>query len=469
MNICPGLVVAGLSGDGGKTLVTLGLAATWANFGWKVAPFKKGPDYIDAAWLTLAAGRPCRNLDTFLMKDDTIRDSWRRWCLDADAAIIEGNRGLFDGMDVEGSHSTATLAKLLDIPVLLVVDATKMTRTVAALVKGVQAMDPDLNLMGIILNRIGGDRHEKIARESIERFCGIPVLGAIRRLKGKRAKILPGRHLGLITTDEHPEAQKAIDVAREVIEEYLDLDRIFSMAKEHAEKKQGLDQKQKEISKPVNRENLRIGIVRDAAFPFYYPENIEALQSRGAEVVEISALNDRHLPDNLDALYVGGGFPETHSERLSGNSEFLKSLHLNAERGLPIYAECGGLMLLTESIEFDGVKRPMSGILPVQVGWSRIPAGHGYTFGKIEKENPFYPIGTIIKGHEFHHSLIEESENLPETVLRLEKGNGVGEGRDGFVKNNVLALYTHVHSAGIPEWADGMIRAASIYKQKKEV
>lgn len=460
MSDCPGIVAAGLSGDSGKTLVALGLAAAWAKQGLAVAPFKKGPDFIDAAWLTLAASAPCRNLDSYLMAESTIRESWARATRGADVGVIEGNRGVFDGVDAEGSHSTAALAKLLNLPLLLVVDATKMTRTTAALVLGVKTLDPDLRLAGVVLNRVAGKRHARVAREAIESVTGVPVVGVIPKLSDQG--MIPGRHLGLVTTDEFPEARDAIARAAEVVEEHLDLERIFEIAGGKRTFEPGGDQSS-DVQKAKGE--LRIGVVRDAAFPFYYPENLEALEAHGAEVVPVSALRDAQLPDGLHALYIGGGFPETHAEQLAANRPFLDALNQAASRGLPIYTECGGLMLLTESIEYENQSYPMSQVLPVRIGWSKKPSGHGYTRGIIDRENLFYPVGIEITGHEFHHSRLEEGQHLPGTVMAMEKGTGVGGGRDGFIVNNVLALYTHVHAAGLPAWAEGMIRAAKRYRE----
>jgi len=456
----PGIVVAGLSGDSGKTLLSLGLAAVWRRQGLTVAPFKKGPDYIDAAWLTLAAGRFCRNLDSYLMTADTICETWRNGVQQADIGLVEGNRGIFDGVDVQGSHSTAELAKLLQIPVLLVVDATKMTRTTAALVMGVRALDPDLKLAGVVLNRIGGVRHASVAADAIEAYADVPVLGVVPRLRG--GELIPGRHLGLVTTDEHPATSEAVARAADVVEEHLDLDQLLQIAGCADRTGRGKRTKPGEADDHPPR-IVRIGVLRDAAFPFYYPENLESLEKHGAELVRISALSDQQLPEGLNALYIGGGFPETHSRQLSGNRSFLASLRTEAENGLPIYAECGGLMLLAESIDYDGTTSPMSGVLPIRIGWSAKPAGHGYVRGVVDRDNPFYPVGTEIAGHEFHHSHVRNPEGAA-SVVSLNRGTGIGGGRDGLVRWNTLALYTHVHAAGLAEWSRGMIRAAKSYR-----
>ncbi|MBD3167802.1 cobyrinate a,c-diamide synthase [bacterium] len=458
---CPAITVAGLGGDSGKTLVSLGLAAAWTQAGHRVAPFKKGPDYIDAAWLSLAAGVPCRNLDTFLMEQETILSTWSRAVKAARFALTEGNRGLYDGLNAEGSHSTAELAKLTGSPVLLVVNVTKMTRTTAAIVLGAKLLDPDVDLLGVVLNNVGGKRHQRVATEAVEAATGVPVIGAIPRIRDEETMI-PGRHLGLITTDEHPEAQCAIETARSAVEEHLDLPKLEMLMRERTVE---VGTSRDETATPTERhagDSVRIGVIRDAAFPFYYPENLEALEARGAKLVTVSALNDEALPDGLHALYVGGGFPETHAERLAANRTFHASLREAADKGLPIYAECGGLMFLCRSIEWQGRTYDMTGVLPLEIAWTDRPAGHGYTRGMVDAENPFYPVGTELRGHEFHHSRVSEVHgDLREmTTIRLHKGAGVGDHRDGLTRGNVLALYTHIHAAGTPEWADGLIRAA---------
>ncbi|MDP8206449.1 MAG: cobyrinate a,c-diamide synthase [Candidatus Electryonea clarkiae] len=471
--------MAGLSGDSGKSLVALGLAAAWTDQGKKVAPFKKGPDYIDSAWLTLAANHPCRNLDTYLMSKDVILNTWIREGLKADIAVIEGNRGLFDGLDARGSHSTAGLAKIIKVPILLVIDVTKMTRTAAALVLGVKAMDPDISLIGVVLNRVAGKRHEKIIRDAIEKDVGVPVLGAIRKLDNKR--MIPGRHLGLITTDEHPESLEAIETARNAVNEYLDIKLIEKLISENTAGFNDLDSNdlsssERQVTKDIyqnglKKQRVRIGIIRDAAFPFYYPENLESLESEGGELIEISALTDNSLPENLDAIYIGGGFPETHAGKLSANEAFLNSLKEAASKKIPIYAECGGLMLLAREIEYKGQWFPMAGVLPIDVSWSNKPVGHGYVSGKVDKPNLFFPIGTELKGHEFHYSKV----HLPGmkidgvTSISLSRGYGAGDNRDGISIDSTFAGYTHIHASGQPEWAEGIIKAAREYRNRLKI
>ncbi len=313
---CPRLVIAGLGGDTGKTALSVGLCRAWKKQGHRVVPFKKGPDYIDMGWMSRGAGRPCYNLDLFLMNKDQVLSSFSLHTQSADIAVIEGNRGLYDGLDAEGSVSTAEVAKLLQAPVILVVDCTKVTRTVAALVLGCQTLDPAVPIKGVILNRLAGHRHESVIRQSIEQYCHLPVLGAIPKLKNIN---FPGRHLGLVPPQEHPVAEDAIEKAAQTVSEYLDMKQIWQIAGlsapavslRHAP---ALEGREKQVT---------IGVIRDSAFQFYYPENIEALERAGAHIVEFSALTD-DLPSSLDALYIGGGFPETHAEALSANGNSVR-------------------------------------------------------------------------------------------------------------------------------------------------
>lgn len=458
----PRLLIAGLRGGGGKTLISLGLAATWRRQGKVVAPFKKGPDYIDAAWLTRAAGRDCRNLDLFFFPPPVAVRSFREGSHGADLALIEGNRGLFDGMDPEGSYSSGELAKLLKTPVLLVVDATKTTRTVAAQVLGCQTLDPDVPLAGVVLNRVAGTRHESVIRAAVEGICGIPVLGAVPRL-GKDP--LPERHLGLVPPQETEEVDDPLAQAREIAEEYLDLGQILALARKAPNTIQNHEGAE---AGPTGTEptqpRARIGIFQDAAFQFYYPENLEALVASGAEVVEISPLRDDAVPA-VDALYLGGGFPETLAVELSGNRSFMDSLGDMAREGLPIYAECGGAVYLGERLHYEGRVYPLAGVLPVEYGFQRKPRGHGYTVLETVGENPFFPMGESLRGHEFHYTfmLSPDAEQLP-FAFRVHRGYGFDGHHDGLCIGNVLASYTHLHALGAVEWAPALVRAAVRYR-----
>ncbi|MFH1540036.1 MAG: cobyrinate a,c-diamide synthase, partial [bacterium] len=336
----PRLLVAGLRGGSGKTTLTIGLAAALRRRAWGVAPFKKGPDYIDSAWLTLASGRPCRNLDTLLMGEEAVLRSFAANTSASDIALIEGNRGLFDGHDASGTHSSAALARLLKAPVVLVADCSKTTRTIAALIAGCARFEPDLPLAGVVLNQVANSRHEKILIESVETHTDLPVLGALPR---DSSLPLSMRHLGLVPPQEQDGAREAIGRYAELVEQYADVEKIVELAKE-AEALEFDGAPLFETTVPRG-EKPRVGVVLDTAFHFYYPENIEALSANGAEIVEVSAISDPRLPP-LDGLYIGGGFPETQAKALAANEGFRASLKQAIEDGLPVYAECGGAMYL---------------------------------------------------------------------------------------------------------------------------
>jgi len=464
---CPRLVVAALRGGSGKTILSVGIIAAWRELGKKIAPFKKGPDYIDAGWLALAAGRPCYNLDTFLIPKDRVLESFLSQSENSDCAVIEGNRGLFDGIDLEGTTSTAELAKILRAPVVLCLDCTKATRTMAAVVFGCVRFDPEVEIKGVILNRVAGSRHEAILRKSIEHYCGVPVLGAVPKLSRQR---FPERHMGLVPTPEYDLATESIAEISQIAETYLDLDTLADIAQTACRtpfSKPSFEQPLKDVSISHQRHGAaktirrpKIGIIKDSAFQFYYPENIQALISAGAEPVYISPLESRSLPP-VDALYIGGGFPETHAEELAENQRFKSELKALADDGLPVYAECGGLMYLAKELVLKDTAYPMAGVLPVALGLSKRPQGHGYTIIRVEKENPYFNIGMECRGHEFHYSSVlrwwGRDDDLAFTMIR---GTGLLKQKDGIVYKNVLATYTHLHALGVPFWAEAVVRNA---------
>jgi cobyrinic acid a,c-diamide synthase len=453
----PRLVVAGGSGDSGKTLIALGLALWAQEAGLETRCFKKGPDYIDAAWLAWAASRPARNLDTFLMGFPRAVSSFGRHAAPGGVNLVEGNRGLYDGLDAAGGHSTAELAKALNAPVLLVVNAAKTTRTAAAWVLGCQKLDPGVEIGGVVLNYVAGARHEKVVRESIESICGVPVLGVVP--KAPNDLLLPERHLGLVTPEEHPALDQLRANIAGLLQGRMDYARILELAR-----------KAPAFAAPVQAQEhrsdgagLRVGYLRDSALTFYYPENLEGLAAAGAELIPISALTAPALPAGLHALYIGGGFPETHAAALSGNHRFLRSLQDAARRGLPVYAECGGLMLLSKAIRWQGRRFEMAAVLPFEVEVLAKPQGHGYTELTVDGANPFFPRGMAIKGHEFHYSRILLNGETPRTACAVGRGTGCFGGRDGVVAGNVFAGYTHLHALATPEWVHGMISAARRY------
>ena len=438
-------------------MVSVGLIGALKNRSKGVTPFKKGPDYIDAGWMSKAAGQPCYNLDPYLMTPKAIAATFQSRILGSAFAVVEGNRGIFDGVNAEGEFSTAELALQLDLPVLLVVNCSKTTRTVAALVLGCQAFDPRIRYAGVILNQIATSRHESIIRQSLEKYTDLPVLGIMPRLK---QDIFPMRHLGVTPHQEYAEAGEAVDRLAALAENHFDLDAIIVGMREviPLPPESGIHAAPK----------LTIGVLRDAAFQFYYEENLEALRTAGAKLVMINALSSRELPPDLDGLYIGGGFPETSARQLADNISFRQSIRERIDAGLPVYAECGGLIFLGRSILLQGQEYPLAGVFPVTFALSAQPQAHGYSTFTVEKANSFYPVGARIKGHEFRYSMVHQWDGMTEDlVLNMKRGAGFYGGRDGLVKNNVLALYTHVMASGTPQWVEGFIAAAQRFSKCK--
>ncbi|MBW1708523.1 MAG: cobyrinate a,c-diamide synthase [Deltaproteobacteria bacterium] len=461
MNLpCPRLVVAALRGGGGKTTISLGLLAAWRKNGRNLIPFKKGPDYIDAGWLASAAQSPCYNLDTYLMTPEKVIQSFAcRLGRESDGALIEGNRGLYDGTDKDGTNSTAELAKLLNAPVILVVDCTKATRTLAAVVLGCLHFDTKVRLGGVILNKVATARQEALVRSTIETETGLSILGAVPRARGQN---LPERHLGLVPRQEHPAGKGEIEKLAELAENHLDLDGLWNLAKSAPELEYKKGVWFEEIAESVKQ--VKIGVIRDSAFQFYYPENLEALERLGAKLVTFSALSVKTIPD-VDALYLGGGFPETHAEILASNEKLRQEFYQAAMNGLPIYAECGGLMYLGRELIVRDRTYPMAGVFPVTFGIESRPQGHGYTILEAVKPNPYYPVGEELVGHEFHYSrpLNYEADKV-DLVLKVRRGYGFDQGRDGLVVRNVLGTYTHLHALGNVRWAEALVDLAAGYR-----
>jgi cobyrinic acid a,c-diamide synthase len=461
MPALPRLVISAVRGGLGKTTFSLGIIAAWRNQGKRIAPYKKGPDFIDAGWLGAAAGASCYNLDLFLMEEDAVRRSFLRHAGGADGAVIEGNRGLYDGVDEAGTYSTARLARLLSAPVVLIADCTKSSATVAAVVLGCRQYDPSVDLRGVILNNVSSARHEAVIRKAIGQSSGLPVVGAVPRLRHGE---FPERHMGLTPFHEHPDVAGAVAAAAAVAEKYLDLDALWRVAASApATEAAGpgfVEKKEERTDRPV------VGVIRDRAFQFYYPDNLEALEQSGASIREINALRDEELPD-IDALYIGGGFPETQAAELAANGSFCRSLKAAAEEGLPVYAECGGLIYLGRSLRVGATTYPMTGVFPADFVLEKRPQAHGYTILAIERDNPFFERGGALRGHEFHYSRIVNLPELPGGMaFRMERGAGIDGANDGLLFRNVLATYTHLHALGAPQWAKALVRNARQYRER---
>jgi len=345
-----------------------------------------------------------------------------------------------------------------------VVDCSMATRTVAATILGCQLFDPEVAIKGVILNRIAGARHEAVIRSAIEERCGVPVLGALPRIQ---EKIFPERHMGLVPPREHPEARRAIEEAARVVDGQVDVDRVWEIAREAPAVDITIPDRQQEEQPIRSPGRPKIGFIRDSAFWFYYPDNLEVLERLGASLVACSALTDKELPP-VDALYIGGGFPETHAAALAANTRFRQSLREAVEAGLPVYAECGGLMYLGKELLVEEKAFPMTGVFPLRFVLDKSPHGHGYTILDVDVPNPYFPRGEVLHGHEFHYSHIPEWEEGPFTlVFNVKRGQGLHGGRDGLLYKNVLATYSHVHASGTKGWAKALLEKAFCYGRNK--
>jgi len=439
------LFISAAHKSSGKTTVCIGLCAALAARGESVQPFKKGPDYIDPLWLGLAAGRPCYSLDAYLMDADEIRAQVVQAMRGASIGIIEGNKGLYDGLDLEGANSNAAMAALLETPVVLVIDARGMTRGIAPLILGYQAFDPNIRIAGVILNQLGGSRHEAKLRAVIQHYTGVPVLGAVQH--DERLAIAE-RHLGLVPSNEAEGARRRIDEIAAHIAAQVDLDQVRAIARQATPLHSGERAPAAAGGAPV-----RIGVARDAAFGFYYPGDFDALRSAGAELVVFSALHDSHLPP-VDGVFIGGGFPETHMEPLAANASLRRELHDAIEAGLPAYAECGGLMYLARGIEWNGRAAPMVGVIPADIVMHRRPVGRGYVHLRETGRGPWPgPQAPLIHAHEFHYSSVENLAPDVEFAYAVERGHGIDGRHDGIVHKNLLASYAHLRDVAGNPWA----------------
>lgn len=450
----PRLYISATRQSSGKTAVSIGLAAALAARGLAPRPFKKGPDYIDSMWLGRAAGLPCINLDFHTMSAAEIRATFARYAQPGQVSLIEGTKGLFDGLDVEGGDSNAALAKLLETPVVLVIDAKGMTRGVVPLLLGHLNFDPAVKISGVILNNLGGARHESKMRAAIARYANIPVLGAIPR--DPRME-LTMRHLGLMPSNEAQDTEQRIGALRACIEEHVDVDSLQTIAAAAP----AIVAKPLLFDSDAGASRVRIGIARDAAFGFYYPDDLERLEHAGAELVPIDTLHDAQLPP-IDGLLIGGGFPETHLAALQANTELRRDIRRAIEAGLPSYAECGGLMYLARTITWNDERFEMVGALPGDVVMHAKPVGRGYT--RLE-ETPDHPWGASPTGepplqfnaHEFHYSSVVGLSPDTRFAFRVHRGVGVDGERDGIVLHNLLACYCHLRDVGTTRWASRFV------------
>ena len=438
----------------GKTTISIGLAAALKARGHSVQPFKKGPDYIDPLWLGLASGQPCRNLDFYLSPHEELKAQFARHGHAADVCLVEGNKGLYDGLDLEGSNSNAALARLLGLPVILVLDARGMTRGIAPLILGYQAFDRELHIAGVILNRLGGSRHEAKLRAVIEHYTDVPVIGAL--LEDTRLR-LTERHLGLMPVNETASAANRVAEIAELVAAQVDLTRLLDLTMTESPLPQPLPARARDAG--AGLAPLRIAIARDAAFGFYYADDLDAFAAAGVELVPFDTLSDPHLPE-ADGLFIGGGFPESFLPALEANSSLRSEIRAAIDAGMPAYAECGGLMYLARSIAWQGQTRQMVGVIEADVVMHDKPVGRGYVKLLPDAAHPWlrqFAAGkedaAALAAHEFHYSSLANLSPQTRFAYRMQRGHGSDGEHDGIIFRNLLASYTHLRSTPACEWA----------------
>ncbi len=459
------LVIAGVSSGTGKTTVTLGLLEALRRRGLEVAAFKVGPDFIDPGFHERITGRPSYALDGWMCSKETVLATVARQAAHADLAVIEGMMGCFDGLDgATEDGSTAQIAKWLGAPVILVVDAQAIARSAAAVVMGFEQFDPDLDVAGVIFNRAGGPAHYRWMCEALERSCRARPVGFLP-LRGSLA--LPERHLGLVTAVEQGLSGAFLAELREVIEECLDVDRLLALAtsriiagSEDAAETTRRIAADGPAGHVVGRA-VRIGVARDRAFQFYYAANLDLLRSAGASLVFWSPIGDAGVP-NVDALYFGGGYPEVYAHQLSSNRGMIEAVSAFARSGRPIYAECGGLMYLAEALEDEaGTPHRMVGLLPTTARMTPKRLTIGYIEVEVVRDTPLAPAGTVLRGHEFHASQLDEvPASIPRAYATRMPRSGAPRA-DGFLIGNALLSYVHVHFGSHPQVAAHLADAAS--------
>jgi cobyrinic acid a,c-diamide synthase len=435
----------------GKTMISIGLAAALTRQGLRVQTFKKGPDYIDPMWLGRASGRPCYNLDFNTQTRDEIVSTFARNARNADVALIEGNKGLHDGVDVEGSDSSAALAKVLSAPIVLVVDAFGMARGVAPLVKGYAAFDRRARIAGVILNKVGTERQTAKLRQALERYTDIPVLGAVGRDEGI---VVRERHLGLTTPGETARSVAIIEAARDAVVRNVDLDRVRAIASRAPAVRARLAR----IARP-RALDTRIAVARDNAFGFYYEDDFEAFERAGARLVFFDALRDERLPA-CDGLFIGGGFPETHAAKLAANASMRESIRNEVANGLPTYAECGGLMYLSRSIVWGDERHPMVGAIPADARMHDRPQGRGLVILEETGRAPWRVGSGAFPAHEFHYASLEGLAAGSEFAYRVRRGEGVDGHHDGVVIGSLIASFSHLRDTESHPWVARFVEFA---------
>lgn len=471
-SMIPGIIIAGTNSGCGKTTVSMGIMAALVEQGMTVQPFKVGPDYIDPMFHTLITGRHSRNLDSWMLSEETVGALYSKNLAGCDIAVIEGVMGMFDGFGGTSiTGSTAHVAKLLGAPVILVVNAGAMSLSAAALVKGFVEFDREVQVAGVIFNKVSGEGHYKLLKQAVETHVGIPAFGW---LKENRAISLESRHLGLVTGMEVADLKERAAILSKAVQETIDLKHLIKVCSQFDRNRPMPPVQSAVDTKPLSPK-VRIAVAQDKAFCFYYKDNLDLLEGLGATLVSFSPTADARLPEDIDGLYLGGGYPEVWAQALEGNVSMRNSIKQALEEGLPGYAECGGLMYLTRSIEtLEGKIHDMVGFLP---GTSRMTAAlkrFGYVEVMLAEDTLLGDKGDSTKAHEFHYSETEldadaSSGKVSKSYKVMKKRDGMPERtwECGFRRNNLLAGYPHLHFWSNPDFAANFIRSCEKHRQQK--
>ncbi|MEZ4527415.1 MAG: cobyrinate a,c-diamide synthase [Desulfobacterales bacterium] len=461
-NTIKAILVAGTRSGCGKPTIALGLMAAFVRRGLRVAPFKVGPDFIDPGHHSAAAGNISRNLDGWMLSKEYNLRCFQKHAAQTDIAVVEGVMGLFDGYDGRSeAGSAAQMAKWLGLPVLLVTDASSMARSAAALVQGFERFDPDLHFAGVLFNAVGSPRHLSYLKEALEGHVSMPCIGGIVR----NAEIsIPERHLGLVTQQEHGLSAQHREKLADLIESHINVDELLSRLPDFD------FQAASEHQRPAQEKNVRIGIAWDQAFCFYYQDNLDMLRDFGAEPVFFSPIKDTSLPENTDGLYFGGGYPELFAEKLSANVQLRQEIRKQSERGMPVYAECGGFMYLCEAItDTEGKKWPMIGIFPFQTAMFPRLRSLGYREICLKTDTLLGNPGLRLRGHEFHYSGIIGNSGTgdPEKVYAVSDRLGESQMAEGYQICRTLGSYIHLHFGSEPKAAQNFVKACREYRQER--